>query len=188
MIGVGLDVPAARWTFLIACLALALLAVAVNRLVWFTTSAADRLELREASNRPLPPLAPVDGALEIDLEPGWSARDTTNRQIVLDADGLHVPVWTINMAPRSLEKRGQPVVSVRWADIDRWRVRSDTDGPDLYEITTRNPWFATHKPRWPNLRIERRVITDEIALLDGIRSIGQISIELETSLSQLAEV
>jgi len=46
---------------------------------------------------------------------------------------------------------------------------------------------VTDKRRWSTLQIHRSVVADEQALLDAVRSVGQMSIELETSLTQLAE-
>jgi hypothetical protein len=68
-------------------------------------------------------------------------------------------------------------VEIPWASVARFRVRAESDGPDVYDITAVPG--APGPDRW---RIRRAEIADEIELLDHIRRIGRITIELEDSI------
>jgi hypothetical protein len=95
--------------------------------------------------------------------------------IVADAEALDVPGWIVERRSRMIERADRVVIP--WASIERFRVRAERDGPDIYDITAHAD--APPPGRW---RIRRNEIADEIALLDHVRRVGRITIELEDSI------
>lgn len=95
--------------------------------------------------------------------------------VVADAETLDVPGWIVDRRSRMIERADR--VRIPWRSIERFRVRAEREGPDVYDITVRAD--ALHPRGW---RIRRNEIADEIALLDHIRRIGRITIELEDSI------
>ena len=94
--------------------------------------------------------------------------------VVADRDALDVPGWIVERRSRLIERTDRVVVP--WTAIARFRVRAESDGPDVYDITAAP---GTSPPGW---RIRRNEIDDEIALLDHVRRVGRITIELEDSI------
>jgi len=162
-----------------------------------TISPEERAILRAAQRRTLPPLdpRPATGSLQVRLQPGpiWRRRIEARSEaggpahrssvpdvggpLFLEADqsGLSLPNWLVE----GREKRVAPYdrTVVRWDAVTRFRVRSDSDGPDLFEITA-----ADADGSRALVRVRRREITDEIALLDYVRSVGQTPVDLEASI------
>lgn len=102
--------------------------------------------------------------------------------IDIDDHGMTIPVRCLVSCPRP--ERDADVITVVWSNIERWAVCSDSDGPDTYDIDTAQPWAGDRDAkRWPTLRIRRSLVVDEVLLLDLARSIGQISITLQASIT-----
>jgi hypothetical protein len=95
--------------------------------------------------------------------------------VTADADGLDVPAWIVEGRSRLIERADR--VLIPWASIERFRVRATSDGPDVYDITARPD--APAPRRW---RVRRDEITDELTLLDHVRRVGRVTIELEDSI------
>ncbi|MFS0702440.1 hypothetical protein AB6N24_20895 [Cellulomonas sp. 179-A 4D5 NHS] len=143
----------------------------------------DRQLLRDRRRRTL---APLDAAgrtpeLAVALRPGpinrRRLRDAPPGLTSLTADvhGLGVPGWLVEARPAGI--RPTDVVRVPWHAVRRWRVRADSEGPDLWVIDC-VPAPGT-PARW---RVRRPEITDEVAVLDFARAFGQVTVELETSI------
>jgi hypothetical protein len=156
------------------------------------------LDLDLTDRELIDPLAPVPedqevldaDASDIDLTRGPSIRvvlhpgPITRRRlagrpdalvVVADAEALDVPGWVVDRRSRMIERADR--VRIPWASIERFRVRAESDGPDIYDITARSD--APPPRRW---RIRRNEIADEVTLLDHVRRIGRITIELEDSI------
>lgn len=142
----------------------------------------DRRLLRDARRRTLAPLDPAGRApwLAVALRPGpvnrRRLRDAPPELASLraDAHGLVVPGWLVEGRPVGL--RPTDVVRVPWHAVRRWRVRVESEGPDLWVIDC---VAAPGAPaRW---RVRRQEVTDEVAVLDFARAFGQVAVELETS-------
>ena len=172
------------WVFAIAGAALlGAVAFAVARSI----SPEERDLIERSQRRILPPLAvPPDAdrsPVRVALMPGRLASRRLGdrpdlRWLEADADGLTVPAWVIDGRPRTIGLRD--TVTVAWGDIARWRVRTDSDGPDTHELRTHRSWCSGRSTkRWPTLRIRRREVEDESALLDAVRSLGQLPVEVE---------
>lgn len=159
---------------------------------------ADVLDLDLADRVLVDPLAPVPAdqevlaadASDLDLSLGPTVRvvlhpgPVTRRRlagrpdalvVLADAEALDVPGWIVDRRSRMIERADR--VRIPWRSIERFRVRADSDGPDVYDITVRPD--APPPRRW---RIRRNEIADEITLLDHVRRIGRITIELEDSI------
>jgi hypothetical protein len=96
--------------------------------------------------------------------------------IVGDRFGLVVPAWLIEHRPRVID--ASELVTIRWPSIERFRVRAARGGPSTYDITCRAaPGGPT---RW---LVRRHEIGDEVTLLDHVRTVGRITVELEDSIS-----
>ena len=89
--------------------------------------------------------------------------------------GLDVPGWLVEGRSRVIERTDR--VLIPWRSVERFRVRAGDDGPDVYDITA-GPDVAGVR-RW---RVRRAEITDEMGLLDHVRRVGRITIELEDSI------
>lgn len=162
---------------------LAAVAVVVARSI----SAEERDLIERSQRRILPALAlPTEAdrsPVQVALVPGWFVARRLGdrpelRRLVADDRGLTVPGWVIEGRPRSIGL--QDSITVAWDDIRRWRVRTDSDGPDTHELWTARPWISGRSTkRWPTLRIRRRELRDEPALLHAVRSLGQLPVEVE---------
>ena len=162
---------------------LAVVAVSVARSI----GPEERDLIERAGRRILPPLPrPPDAEptpVRLALRPGrLTARRLRDRPdlgwLVVTPDGLEIPTWAIDGRPRPVGRLD--TVTVAWHDIERWRVRTDSDGPDLHVLRTARPWFdGRTAKRWPTLDIRRRVVLDESALLLVVRTVGQLAVEME---------
>lgn len=144
------------------------------------------------------PLAPIPDdravleadASEIDLTRGPTVRvvlhpgPVTRRRldgrpdalvVVADADALDVPGWIIEDRSRVIERTDRVVIP--WTSIERFRVRVEPGGTQVYDITARPD--APPPRQW---RVRRDEIVDELALLDHVRRVGRVTIELEDSI------
>lgn len=145
----------------------------------------DRQLLRDARRRTLAPLdatgrtpelavalrpGPIDRRRLRDAPPGLTS-------LTADAYGLSVPGWLVEGRPAGLRPTG--VVRVPWHAVRRWRVRADSEGPDLWVIDCAPAPGAP--ARW---RVRRPEITDEVAVLDFARAFGRVTVELETSIGR----
>lgn len=187
LIGVSIDNARVRPGFLVGCLAVMAVSIVVNRAVYFLTPPSDRALIAGSQRRHLGPLDPIDRGevRRVGLKLRRRARrlsDPSQHVIVVDGRGLTVPLWALCWRPRVLKRTGESTLTIEWTNIATWRVRSDSEGPDTYDIETRRPWYETDKTHWPVLRIDRALMLDEIELLDAVRSLGQLPIQLETSL------
>ncbi|WP_258725472.1 hypothetical protein [Cellulomonas sp. NS3] len=147
----------------------------------------DRQLLRDTRRRTLAPLDPTGRTpeLTVALRPGPINRRRLRdappdlRSLTADLHGLRVPGWLIEGRPAGL--RPADVVHVPWRAVRRWRVRADSEGPDVWVIdcapTPGAPGTGT-RARW---RVRRPEITDEVAVLDFARAFGQVTVELEAS-------
>lgn len=180
----GLRPTTTAWAIVIAGAAfLATIAVAVAR----TISPEERDLIERSQRRILPALAlPPDAGrapVQVALAPGWYVARRLGdrpelRQITADAAGLTVPGWVIEGRPRTI--RSHDTVTVAWVDITRWRVRTDSDGPDTHDIWTTRPWFdARSTKHWRTLQLRRQEVGDEQSLLLAVRTLGQLSVEVE---------
>lgn len=161
--------------------------------VWLTARRLDptaRAQL-EASQRmvlgPIEPgspesavVGPLGERVEVALRPGWWRRrrhpgTVHDRTLVVDRIGLDVPRWLASNPPADLAADAR--LRVPWTAVTRWRVSEDSDGPDLHELTVARPGR-----RDVVVRIHRRPIEDEVALLDAVRSLGRCAVELTASL------
>jgi hypothetical protein len=189
LIGVSIDGSRVRPGFVIGCLVVIAVSITLNRFVHHSMSPADRSLMTSSQRRQLEPLPSPDPGTErrILLTPGRKRPKNRpaddQRHIVITAAGITMPIWILVWAPRRLERDAQATLSLHWGDIEQWHVRSDSDGYDTYDIETSRPWFDTTHDRWPAIRVHRTFITDEVALLDAVRSYGTLRIQLETSLS-----
>ena len=118
--------------------------------------------------------------VRIELHPGpLMRRRLVDRpdalELVADGDGLDVPGWLVEGRSRVIERADR--VEIPWSSVARFRVRADRDGPDFYDITAKPD--AGGPGRW---RVRRAEIDDEVGLLDHIRRVGRITIELEDSI------
>jgi hypothetical protein len=95
--------------------------------------------------------------------------------VVADAEALDVPGWIVEDRSRTIDRMDRVVIP--WGSIERFRVRAQRDGPGVYDITGRAG--APPPQRW---RVRRDEIANEIELLDHVRRIGRITIELEDSI------
>jgi len=163
------------------------LAGGVVVLILRTLSPADRATIERAEHRSLPPLPPPDAApvLRVELHPGflWRRRlDDRHREwpdgrtLIADGSGLTIPGWLFHQPPRDLDRFAAQHLA--WANITSFRVQADSDGPDVYAIEVTSG--AARPARW---RVRRREVTDEIALLDHVRSVGSLTIDLEASVT-----
>lgn len=183
---VGVTIEGARFRATVWAVVAAMVASAGIGVAWFvrSLSSEDRRVLAAARRRvlePLPPPAqdPAPGLL-VELRPGvvWRRRLTGRPEawrIGGDARELLVPGWLLVVPPRGRD-RADPV-RIPWAQITRFRVRAESDGPDVYDIEGRGGDGAPS--RW---QVRRHEITDEVALLDYVRSVGQVTVELEDSI------
>jgi hypothetical protein len=103
------------------------------------------------------------------------AERTDALELVADGDVLDVPGWLVEDRSRLVERTDRVVIP--WSAIDRFRVRADRDGPDFYDVTAVSG--AAGPGRW---RIRRPEIADELGLLDHVRRVGRVTIELEDSI------
>ena len=85
-------------------------------------------------------------------------------------------------------RRLSPIISAALVRLPRALIKAsrsrrfslsstESDGPDVYDITARPDAPLPH--RW---RVRRHEISDEIELLDHVRRVGRITIELEDSI------
>lgn len=165
-------------------------AVAAGSARWYRRlSPDDRSTLRAASRRVIEPVAVAGRAdpIAVPLRPGPIRRRRLRHRpdllmIRADREGLEVPTWLLDSpAP---QMRRQEWVRLAWADIERWRVTTDSEGPDTYELTMATGWAVAPTTRWrARVRIRRDEILDEVALLDHVRSVGAHPIELEASVT-----
>lgn len=117
--------------------------------------------------------------IEVRLHPGplWRRRLAERPDalvVVADAVALDVPGWIVEGRSRTIDRADRVVIP--WGAIERFRVRAGS--PGTYDITARPD--AGPPGRW---RVRRDEIGDEVALLDHVRRIGRITIELEDSIS-----
>jgi hypothetical protein len=197
----GVRFDARTWAILLVVAAVVVLGIVVSVR---SLSDVDRQVLDEAERRRIEPpgLDPLEGtgggdvidldadpaldvvdldAVRVPLRPGpiWSRRLVERpdlRWIAGDRTGLDVPAWLLDRRPRTIDP--YDLITIRWSTIERFRVRAESDGPNIYDITCGpTPGMPT---RW---RIRRHEITDEVTLLDHARTVGRITIELEDSIS-----
>lgn len=94
--------------------------------------------------------------------------------LVADQDALRFPAWLLERRPPGLA--AVDVVVVRWDTIRRWRVRDQSDGPDVWALEcTRS---VGSSGRW---LVRRGEVVDEVAVLDHARAVGRVTVELEAS-------
>lgn len=150
------------------------------RITYLRLSPDDRETLRLASHRVLDPLPPAD-AVEIRLAPGKRQRrrmtPDSPSSIAVTAEGLAVPGWVLHVPPRRVGP--DEIIHLPWSDVTKFRVCNDSDGPDLYHVTVRAD--GGRDPVW---RVRRHEVTDEIALLDAVRAVGQQAIDLEADVAR----
>lgn len=145
----------------------------------------ERQLLRDARRRTLAPLDPTGRAprLAVALRPGPvnrrrlrdSGPDLT--RLTADAEGMCVPGWLLEGRPAGL--RPTDVVRVPWRAVRRWRVQAESEGPDVWVIDCVPAPGAPG--RW---RVRRPEVTDEVAVLDFARALGQVTVELEASVGR----
>jgi len=180
LILVILAIEGVRLSILPWAVALGVLAALVAFVVWLARrfTPAERAEVQASQRRFLRPLAADGGpdVVRVPLRRGWWHRrsiDPALLMLVADDAGMQVP--------RALFERprptGDPVVAVPWPLIARWRVQSDSDGPDVYVLDLAEASLGRER-----CEINRQWITDEVALLDRARRAG-LTIELETSIT-----
>jgi hypothetical protein len=161
--------------------------------VWLTARRLDptaRAQLAASQRTVLGPIepgspesamvGPLGERVEVALRPGrWRRRrhpgSAHDRTLVVDRIGLDVPRWLVGNPPADLTADARLLVP--WTAVTRWRVSEDSDGPDLHELAVTRPG-----QRDLIVRIHRRPIVDEVALLDAVRSLGRCPVELTTSL------
>lgn len=172
----------ARWSGggWIGVTALVAFAVVAVKLTARWMSPSDRAAIDAAQRRVLAPLPrpPGRAAVTVALRPGWVQRRhlaampddvaAAASRIVVDERALSVPGWLVDPGRHA----GDDLVEVEWSSVERWRVRAESDGPDLHELTVAGE----------RLTISRLEIVDEVALLDAARSFGAMAIDLEASL------
>lgn len=152
------------------------------------TISPDERDLIERSQRQILPALALQSdsdrsPVRVPLAPGWlAARRLGDRPdlcwLIADERGFTVPAWVIDGRPRVIGLHD--TVTVAWTDIRRWRLRTDSDGPDTHELWTAHPWFSGPvAKRWPTLRIRRRDVQDEPSLLHAVRTLGQLPVEVE---------
>lgn len=188
LIGVSLDEAPVRPGFIAGGVALAAVAFVVNRAVHRSMSEADRAAITASQRLHLDPLERVDGVAvrRFDLT-GRRRRprhddDRTEPAIIVGPEGVDIPLVAAVWAPRALKRSDAATVTIEWGNVAAWRVRSDSDGPDTIDIETHRPWYETGRSQWPALRLHRNRIADQAGLLDAVRSIGQLTVVLESSL------
>jgi len=174
--GVRLDLV--TWLVIVG---IAAIGVGAIPLVLRTLSTADRAIIEQAERRRLPPLPCATGApsLLVALHPGflWRRRlEDRPDLLVLEADsnGMRVPGWLFLGPTPGVDRFA--VHHLPWSDITRFQVQADSDGPDVYTIEVVSQ--TGYSTCW---RVLRRPVTDEIALLDQVRSVGALTVELEAS-------
>lgn len=154
-----------------------------------TLTPHDRYLVRESRRRTLGPLDPTgrEPVVAVALQPGpvnrYRLRDASPglRWLTADADGLRVPGWLLEGRPPGLAPTD--VALLPWHAVRRWRVRADSEGPDLWVVDcVRAPGAPG---RW---RVRRPEITDEVAVLDFARAFGRVTVELETSVGRRVPV
>ena len=181
----GIRPSAATWlvvgAVVLACVAVVV--VGVRRL-----DPDDRATLEAGHRRVLEPLVDpgrrerLDVArLDVELRPGPIRRRRLadrpdRRRLSGDAVGLHVPVWLLEAPPRGLDRFG--LVTIRWADVEHFRVTASSDSPDTYDVTVRPD--RGRPSRW---RIRRNEIVDEVAVLDFVRTTGGLAVHLEANVA-----
>ncbi|GEA86959.1 hypothetical protein CCE01nite_09080 [Cellulomonas cellasea] len=165
-------------TVLVVAAALAAVAIVGRQ----TLTPHERHLVRESRRRVLGPLdaAGRSPELRVALRPGPINRRRLRQAppelvcLTADAQGLRVPGWLLEGRPRGLGPTDS--VLLPWHAVRRWRVRADSEGPDLWVVDcVRVPGAPA---RW---RVRRPEITDEVAVLDFARAFGQVTVELETS-------
>lgn len=125
-----------------------------------------------------PPIGP--DPLVVSLRPGpinrrrLAGAPPESSVLVADQDALRFPAWLLERRPPGLA--AVDVVVVRWDTIRRWRVRDQSDGPDVWALEcTRS---AGSSGRW---LVRRGEVVDEVAVLDHARAVGRVTVELEAS-------
>lgn len=154
-------------------------AVVVVTLTARWMSPSDRALLDAAQRRELGPLPRPSRPVPVTIEvrPGVLRRRLLAKMptdvaasasaIVVDEFGMSVPGWLVGPQRQPDDQ----VVRIEWPSIERWRVRADSDGPDLHVLTIDGE----------RRTIGRLEIVDEVALLDAVRSLGGVTIDLEAS-------
>lgn len=185
--GARVDAPTA-W---VIAAVLGSLAVAAST-PWWLLDAQDRARARDARRRVLGPPDPPDavpapGVLRQRLhthrlERWWLARAVAGHaadlmELVADQHALDVPGWVVDGRPRGAGDGDR--VRIPWASITRLRVTSDSEGSDVWVVRWADA-RAGRPARPTTTRLRRSVLEDEVALLDHVRAVGRVTVELES--------
>ncbi len=186
----GVRFAASTWLKLVS-----VVIAASTGMAWLIRSFSpdDRGVLRASQRRVLPPAEPPATLepLRVLLQPGpiWQRRLDKKADgvpdgdlslcLVADGGGLSVPNWLVERGGKRSPPNDRTVIP--WDGVTRFRVLSDSDGPDLFEITV-----TTGEDSNELVRVRRREITDVIAVLDYVRAVGQVTIDLEASIAPVA--